>query len=251
MTLEAMSPSPRVYARVAGAAYLVIVVAGVLYGALVESKLIVAGDHAATATNIAANDSLFRTGIVLVLVIYVSVVVASWALYVLLENVHANLALLGLLFRSAEAIVGAATVLTSLAVSSLLQGQGAAASFEPEQLQALAGSLIDVRTAGLDIVLMLIGIGAAVFCYLLFKSKFIPRPLAAWGIFTYLSMLVLALVSILIPDHPLMLEHVLYGVGGTFELVFGLWLVTKGVDVQQWERYERARGLRPEADTRS
>jgi len=38
MTPEA---SPRVYARVAGAAYLVIAVSGVLYGALVESKLIV------------------------------------------------------------------------------------------------------------------------------------------------------------------------------------------------------------------
>jgi len=50
-------------------------------------------------------------------------------------------------------------------------------------------------------------------------------------------MLSLALVSILFPNHPLMLEHVLYGVGALFELVFGLWLVFKGVDLQQWEQY--------------
>jgi hypothetical protein len=60
---------------------------------------------------------------------------------------------------------------------------------------------------------------------------------AAWGIFTYLSMLFLGLVSILFPNHPLMLEVVLYGVGGSFELVLGLWLVFKGVDLQQWEKY--------------
>ena len=94
-----------------------------------------------------------------------------------------------------------------------------------------------MRTAGLDIVLILIGIGATVFCYLLFESKYIPRPLAAWGIFTYLSMLSLGLVSILFPNHPLLLETVLYGVGGSFEFVFGLWLLFKGIDLERWNHY--------------
>jgi hypothetical protein len=237
MTNQTAEASPLVYARVAGVAYLVITIVGVLYGILVESKLVVSGNDAATATNILANESLFRTGIVLVLIIYVSVVVASWALYVILRTVHENLALLALLLRSAEAIVGAATVLLSFVVLYVLGDNGPSSAFEPEQLHALAGRFLDVRTAGLDIVLIFIGVGATIFCYLLFKSRYIPKPLAAWGIFTYLSMLSLALVSILFPNHPLMLEHVLYGVGALFELVFGLWLVFKGVDLQQWEKY--------------
>ena len=237
MTTQTAEASPLVYARVAGVAYLVITIVGVLYGILVESKLVVSGNDAATATNILANESLFRTGIVLVLIIYVSVVVASWALYVILRTVHENLALLALLLRSAEAIVGAATVLLSFAVLYVLGGNGPSSAFEPEQVHALAGRFLDVRTAGLDIVLIFIGVGATIFCYLLFKSRYIPKPLAAWGMFTYLSMLSLALVSILFPNHPLMLEHVLYGVGALFELVFGLWLVFKGVDLQQWEKY--------------
>ena len=236
MTTQTAEASPLVYARVAGAAYLVITIVGVLYGILVESKLVVSGNDAATATNILANESLFRTGIVLVLIIYVSVVVASWALYVILRTVHKNLALLALLLRSAEAIVGAATVLISFVVLYVLGDSGPSSAFEPEQLHALSGRFLDVRTAGLDIVLIFIGVGATIFCYLLFKSKYIPKPLAAWGIFTYLSMLSLALVSILFPNHPLMLEHVLYGVGALFELVFGLWLVFKGVDLQQWKK---------------
>ena len=164
MTPEA---SPGVYARVAGAAYLVISVVAVLYGGLVESKLIVSGDDATTANNILAHESLFRIGIVLVLTIYASVVAASWALYVILRTVHKNLALLALPLR----------------------------------------------------------------------SRYIPQPLAAWGIFTYVSMLGLALVSILFPDHPLMLANVLYGVGALFELVLGLWLLFKGVDFQQWDKH--------------
>jgi hypothetical protein len=145
--------------------------------------------------------------------------------------------LFALLLRSAEATLGAATVLISFVVLYVLGDNGPSSAFEPEQLQVLAGRFLDVRTAGLDIVLVFIGLGATVFCYLLFKSKYIPRPLAAWGIFTYLSMLFLALVSILFPNHPLMLANVLYGVGTLFEFIFGLWLVFKGVDLQQWEKY--------------
>jgi len=236
MTNRTATASPVVYARVAGVAYLVIMIVAMLYGSLVETKLIVSGNDAATADNIMANESLFRIGIVLVLIIYVSVVVASWALYVILRTVHKNLALLALLLRSAEAVVGAATILTSFAVLFVLGG-GPSNVFEAEQLHALAGRFLDVRTAGLDIVLVFIGLGATVFCYLLFESKYVPRPLAAWGIFTYLSMLFLGLVSILFPNHPLMLEVVLYGVGGSFELVLGLWLVFKGVNLQQWDQY--------------
>ena len=233
MTPEA---SPRVYARVAGAAYLVTTVVAVLYGGLVESKLIVSGNDAATAHNILAHESLFRIGIVLVLTIYASVVVASWALFVILRTVHKNLALLGLLLRSAEAIVGATTVLISFAVLLVLEGGGSPSALEPERMQALAGRFIDVRTAGLDVVLVFTGLGATVFCVLLLRSRYIPQPLAAWGIFTYVSMLGLALVSILFPDHPLMLANVLYGVGALFELVLGLWLLFKGVDLQEGDK---------------
>jgi hypothetical protein len=237
MTAPNAEASPVVYARVAGVAYLAITFAGVLYGSLVESRLIVSGNHAETAHNIIAHETLFRIGIVAVLLIYVSVVVASWALYLILRTVREGLALLGLLLRLAEAIVGAATVLISFAVLSVLHGEGSSNALGPEQLQSLAGRFIDVRTAGLDVVLIFIGLGATISCYLLFKSRYIPRPLAAWGMFTYLSMLFLALVSILFPNHPLMLETVLYSVGGTFELVLGLWLVFKGVDLERWEKY--------------
>jgi hypothetical protein len=115
----------------------------------------------------------------------------------------------------------------------LLNGKGYATVFETEQLQALVGLFLGVRTAGLDIVLLFVGLGGTVFCYLFLKSKYVPRILATWGILTYLSMIILSLVSILLPNHPVMIETVLYALGGLFELIFGFWLLFKGVNVQQ------------------
>ena len=104
------------YARFAGFAYLLVIAIGLLNTGLVDAELIVPGDTVATAENIMANDSLFRVGIVATLLMYALVVFLSWALYVVLEPVHKNLALLAMLLRLGEAILGAATVLVSFVV---------------------------------------------------------------------------------------------------------------------------------------
>jgi hypothetical protein len=162
---------------------------------------------------------------------YVGVVILSIALYAILKTVNKNLALAALLFRFGETIIGAVvTVLSGLIPLLLLNSE---AVFETEQLQALVGLFLNLRIAGLDIVLIFVGLGGTVFCYLFFKSKYVPGILAAWGIFTYLSMLVLALINILLPNRPEIIEIVLFALGTFFELIFGFWLLFKGVNVQQ------------------
>jgi hypothetical protein len=94
-------------------------------------------------------------------------------------------------------------------------------------LQALVGLFLHVRSAGLDVVLIFIGMGGTVFCYLFFISKYVPRILAAWGMITYLS---------LSTDLPESVKMVFYAPGGLFEIIFGMWLIIKGVNVQQWEK---------------
>ena len=231
MTDRTADSSRRVYARVAGLAYLLVIGIAVLNAVLVDARLIVAGDDGATARNILAHESLFRIGIVGMLIMYAAVLVLSGALYIVVETVNRPLALLALLLRTAEAIVGAVTVVFSFAVVAVLNGDGGAASLGTVQRQALAGLVLDVRTAGLDPVLMLVGLGGMLFCYLLFISRFVPRVLSAWGIVTYASMLALGVVSIVVPGHPVVLEIVSYSFGTAFEVVFGGWLAFKGVHV--------------------
>ena len=206
-------------------------------GFLVESN-IVPGNDAATVNNIKANELLFRIGIGSEIMMFVLVVLLSLALYVILKTVNMNLALLALLWRLGEAIIGGGvTVISGLIPLLLLDSE---AAFEKEQLHALVGLFLDVRNAGLDVVLIFIGMGGTVFCYLFFKSKYVPRILAAWGMLTYLSMLLLAFVSILLSNLPETIKMAFYGPGGLFEVIFGLWLLVKGVNVEQWHNRDPA-----------
>lgn len=222
-------PSPQAYARIAGVAYLVIIIVSMAYAGLVESPLIVSGDGGATTANILDALGLFRLGLVLVLVVYASVLVASWALYQLLRPVNRPLCLLALVFRCAEAILGAATVFLGLGILHLATGGGPDGAFEPAQVHALVERLVEVRAAALDVVLVFVGFGATLYCYVLLRSRYVPRFLASWGVATYVSMLGIAVLGVLVPDHPEVLETVLYGAGTAFELVFGGWLVITGV----------------------
>jgi len=216
------------YARAAGLAYVAIIVVAVLNTTLIDARLLVAGDNAATASNIVANELTFRVGIVATLLMYAAVFVLSLALYQLLKEVNRGLALLALLFRSAEATLGSATVLFSLLAVQLLNQ---ASGLDNDRGHALLGLFLDVRTAGLDVVLVFVGLGGALFCYLFWVSRCVPRLFAGWGVVTYLSMLALGVVSILYPKHPALLEIVPYSLGALFELLFGIWLTVKGVDV--------------------
>ncbi len=223
-------------ARVAGLAYLLIIVTSILAMVFGSGKLIVEGNDAATFNNFMANELLFRITIAWELSMYASVVILSVALYAILKTVNKNLALFALCCRLIEAIMGCIAVLSSLVVLQLLYGENYSAVFEAEQLIALVGLNLDVQSAARSILIVFFGLGTIVFCYLLFKSKYIPRILAVFGIFSFLLMLIYSFVAILFPNLPAMIQLVFHLPGLLFEVIIGLWLLIKGVNVEQWEK---------------
>lgn len=222
--------SLHVYARIAGLAYIVVILLGIFSVSYIDSKLVVPGNDAATVNNILANELRFRISFVSEIVMYVLVVLLSLALYVILKTVNKNLALLALLWRLGEAIIGGGVAVLSGLVPLLLLNNEV--TFETAQLQSLVGVFLEVRNAGLDVVLIFIGVGGTLFCYLLFKSQYIPRILSVWGMLTYLSMLLLAFTSILMPNLSEAVKMALYAPGGLFEIIIGLWLLVKGINVE-------------------
>ena len=224
---------PHGYARVAGLAYIVVILLGIFSVSYIDSYIIVPGNDASTLNNIITNEFRFRIGVVSEIVMYVLVVLLSLTLYVVLKSVDKNLALLALLMRLGEAIIGGSVVVLSGFVPLLLLKHEAA--FEAQQLQSLVGLFLDVRNVGLDVVLIFIGTGGTLFLYLFFKSKYIPRILSIWGMFTYLSMLILAITSMLVTDLSETIKMAFFAPGGLFEIVIGLWLLTKGVNVESWQ----------------
>jgi hypothetical protein len=231
VTILSVSASQRVYARVAGLAYVAVILLGVFGVALIESGILVQGDDAATVKNIIDNELQFRIGVASEIVMYALVILLSVSLYVVLKTVNKNLALLALLWRLGEAIIGGSMAVLSGLVPLLLLDRSPV--IEAELLQTLIGLFLGVRGAGLDVVLIFIGVGGTVFCYLFFRSNYVPRILAAWGMFTYMSMLILSITSILIQEIPEHIRMVFYAPGGLFELIFGMWLLLRGLNADQ------------------
>jgi hypothetical protein len=97
-------------------------------------------------------------------------------------------------------------------------------------MEALTGLFFQVRE-GWDVVMLFYGAGGALFCYLLFKSKCIPRIISGWGVIAYLSILLLAPVNIIAPDLLSRLVRMIIFIPGLFfEVVIGVWLLIWGVD---------------------
>lgn len=230
MTILIAETSQHKAARIAGLMYLIIILTSMLAMIIGPFRLIVEGDLVATFNNIKANELLFRMGAAYDLIMFASVVILSLALYVTLKPVNKNLAMLALLWRLVEAILGCLMVLCSLIVLILLNSQDYSSILETEQLQAMVGLFLDVSSAVLSIVFVFLSLGSIIFYYLFFKSKYIPKILSAFGIISFSVMLIGTFVNILLPNDLMMIQST---PAILFEVIIGLWLLIKGVNVEQ------------------
>ena len=158
--------------------YLVQMTTGVFTELYARGSLIVGGDATQTAQNIVNSEPLFRIGIASDLATYIAVLLATWALYVLLRPIDRNLALLAVFFRLMELAIHFNVTLNSLAALRLLSGADYLKSFETSQLHSLVQLALGIQGAGMNTGFVLLGLGSAVFAYLLFRSRYIPRLLA-------------------------------------------------------------------------
>lgn len=227
MTVRDIGPAQRTAARVAGVLYLVQMATGV--GAFyARGQLMVAGDASQTAQNILGAERLFRLSIAGDLVTYVAVITLIWALYILLRPIDRNVVFLAVFFRLVENAILCAATINALVVLRLLSGVTYLETFEPSQLHSLARFALSAQALGMSVGFIFLGLGSAVFAYLFMKSRYIPRALAAWGIF---SSLVLAIVTLAIVVFPgLGTLGLLYMLPmGIYEVGVGLWLLVRGI----------------------
>jgi len=193
----------------------------------VRGRLIIGNDAAETAGNIIAHERLFRLGIAIDLIEMASMVVLLTALYVVLKPVNQNLALLAAFWRLMEAAICVVMTLSSFDVLRVLSGTPYLRVFEADRLQALARIYIGAHGAGYNVAEMFLGLGSTVFSYLWFKSRYIPRALAAWGVFSSLLVATCTFASIIFPRFQDMSFPSCYVPIAIFELTMGVWLLLK------------------------
>jgi hypothetical protein len=226
--------NPNRTARIAGLLYLIMLPIGMFHMFYVPSTLIVPGDAATTANNIMASELLFRSAIVSALVLQIVNTFLVLVLYRLLRPVNKNHAVLMVILFLVAVPIAMLSELNRFAALLLLSGADYLAVFTADQLQALVLLFLDLHELGTDIAGIFWGLWLFPMGYLVFKSGFLPRILGILLMIGCLGYLLESSIVFLLPN--VEMDIALFTFWG--EVLFPLWLLIKGVNVEQWE--ERA-----------
>ena len=231
MTDHTTETSPLIVARVAGFLYLLMVPFGIFGIMYVPSILIVPGDAATTADNIMASESLFRLSIVSALFLQLLGILVVLVLYKLLKPVNKNHAVLMVIFMLVAVPIAMLNELSQFAALLLLSGADYLTVFTADQVHALVSLFLELHEHGITIAGIFWGLWLFPMGYLVFKSVYIPRILGVLLIIGGFGYLIDSFVLILFPSFKGIVLFTFWG-----EVLLPLWLLIKGVNVEQWEK---------------
>jgi hypothetical protein len=213
--------------RFAGLLYVLASIAGFFAMGYVPGKLIVHGNAAATASNIAASETLFRLGIAGELIGYAGFIFVALALYDLLKGVnrrHASL-MVGLIVVSVP--IAFVNELNSIAALALVRGADFLSVIEKPQREALAMLFLNLHFHGFVVAEIFSGLWLFPLALLVYRSRFLPRFLGVWLGLAGFAWVIMSLTGILLPQYYdkvyTLTQPAVIG-----EIAFMLWLVIKG-----------------------
>jgi len=234
MTDRIGETSPRRRARIAGAFYLLTIIAGVFAEIFVRGALVVRDDAAATAANILMHEPLYRFGLAADLIMLVCYLAVTLLFYDLFKPVGRSLSGLAALFSLVGIAVLAVNSLNHLAPLVLLGGAHYLSAFETNQVQALALASLRMHARGYVISGVFFGIYMLLLGHLIYSSVFLPRILGVLMAVGGASFLANSFVVFLSPVLAARLPD--FGMlGGIAELALSLWLMAMGVNASKWE----------------
>lgn len=220
-------PSDKRLAHITGLIYLVLFVSG-SFPLFVQSKVIIAGDAAATAANILEHEWLFRLSIVSELVMSLAYLMVAYLLYLLLRRSGQHLALLFLVLAATGVASICANLIHLVATLELLVGRMAETGVAPEMLQASASFFMLLFSRGWTISGMFTGLWLLPLGLLLFRSARVPRLFGVLLIIGCFGYLVPIVTVFLWPEFKYINLPVM-SVSGLAEISFGLWLLFRGM----------------------
>lgn len=214
-------------ARIAGFTFLFYIVVGIA-SILLFSQATSGEAVTAKLASIAQHVLQVRLTIVLGLLQALCAIVLAVTLYAITRDQDSDLAMLALIFRVGEGLLGAVSTRATLELLWLGMSAGPKAP-DAATLQALGTYLLDGPDWNMSAILF--AMGSTLFSYLLLRGRTVPVPLAWIGVVASL---------LLVVGLPLQLAGVLTGPVTSyvwipmvaFEVPLGFWLLTKGVRTQ-------------------
>ncbi len=207
--------SPLILARVAGLLYLSLLPLG-LFGTLYSGPS-------------------SPLGIVSALLVQIVNIFVVLVLYQLLKPVDKNMAVLMVIFLLLGVPIAMLNELNQFAVLLLSGGTDYLRVFTAAQVHALVSLFLNLHGFGINIAGIFWGLWLFPMGYLVFKSGFLPRILGILLMIGCVGYLIQSFAAFLLPN--LEVNTALFTFWG--EVLFPLWLLIKGVNVEQWEKRAR------------
>jgi hypothetical protein len=149
------------------------------------------------------------------------------AMYPVLKERNAGLALGSVVFRTLEAAFYMIEIVILLSLLTFSQQFRTAGTADRTSLQAIGDLLVSVREHAALVAVFAFCLGAFMYYYLFFQSRLIPRWLSGWGIVAIIMMTAACVLSLFSGNRitsyiPLAAPIALQ------EMVLAVWLIVKG-----------------------
>jgi Domain of unknown function (DUF4386) len=220
----------RKYARLAGFLFLgeIIIALG---GGLILSHIAGSGTFAETASRIAASEHLYRLGLSIAVIATLSSALLAFALYATVRPFNSLLAQLAMIFSLGDSFLALVVrmcgfVRVQLYISAQTVGAGTMAP------QAFSDLLRSIAAATENLGGISFGIGSLLFFYLFFKSKYIPRVLAALGVAASLIWTVLYFANLIFPEHHELFQKICFPPMALADVLTGFYLMLFAVKTE-------------------
>jgi hypothetical protein len=220
--------SPRFKAGLAGFFWLMTIITGV-FAMLAAGSLVVFGDAAATAKNLLANETQFRTGISADLVATVCYVAATVLVYELLKAVNGTVSLLAAFFSLLGCAMGALGVVLRIAPLVVLGNSQYLNVFAAEQQQAVAYLFLRLYGQSSSVSFVFFGLHCFLIGCLILRSTFLPRLIGVLMVCAGIGWLTQGFTNLLSPALGHSIANFMMLPGFLGEASLTLWLLFMGV----------------------
>jgi len=217
-------------ARLAGFMFLFYIATGIA-GMVLFAPATSGEGTAAKLTSVAQHATLMRLSAVYSLLMMMNPFVLAVALYALTRDYDRDLALLALLCRVTEGVIGGMGAVAERALLSVATTAAGAAGADAAAANALGSVLLNVQGLTTLVAATVFAIGSTLYTYLFLRARTIPVPLAWLGVISSV-LLVVCLPLQMAGFIEGLVTSLIWIPMAVFEVIFALWLLIKGVAAQ-------------------
>ncbi|SFB04376.1 protein of unknown function [Cohnella sp. OV330] len=164
-------------------------------------------------------------GTLLELINAAAVVGIAMLLYPILKKQHEAFALGYFGTRIIESAILIVSLIAPIVLLAFGEDDAAASASDRSAFQAIADFAVEAHFMLFQLAMIVLGLGSLLFCWMLYRSKLVPRFLPVIGFVGYAGLLTSSCLSLAGRD----MGAVLFIPGALFEIALPLWLIFKGV----------------------